>query len=116
MKAKREQQSAQVNIKRFREELGLRIARLAAESVEAWPACDNLRCRRARRCAGADRECIAKRQPSLPPVPPAEKTQRLDDFRRDLLAHQAGPPLGEPAAKAARAKKPRESGPRITQL
>ena len=116
MKAKREQQSAPIEIERFREELGLRIARLAVESLQAWPACDNLRCRRAKRCASADRECIANRQQSLPPVPPAEKTQRLDDFRRDLLAHQAGPPPGEPAAKAARAKKPREPGPRLTQL
>ena len=116
MKAKREQQSARIEIERFREELGLRIARLAAESVAAWRSCDNLRCRRAKRCAGADRECIAKRQQSRSPVRPAEKTQRLDDFRRDLLAHQAGPPPGKPGAKAARAKKLREPGPRLTQL
>jgi hypothetical protein len=53
MKAKREQQSPPEDIERFREELDLKIQQLLAESIAAWPTCDNLRCRRAKRCASA---------------------------------------------------------------
>jgi hypothetical protein len=88
MKAKREQQSPPVNIERFRKELGLKIQRLVAESLEAWPTCDNVRCRRAKRCASEGRECIAKWQDSLPPISPEEAKQRLADFRMALDARR----------------------------
>jgi hypothetical protein len=81
MKAKREQQSPPVDIERFRKELGLKIQRLVAESLEAWPTCDNVRCRRATRCDSEDYECIAKWRESLPPLSPEEAAARLQDFR-----------------------------------
>jgi hypothetical protein len=109
MKAKREQQSPPVDIERFRKELGLKIQRLVAESLEAWPTCDNLRCRRAKRCASEDRECIAKWHESLPPPSPEEAALRLAHFRRDLEMRMAGLPLQESAAKPARTKKPRKT-------
>jgi hypothetical protein len=84
MKAKREQQSPPKDIERFRKELGLKIQRLVAESLEAWPTCDNKRCRRAHRCASRNRECIAKWRESLPPLSPEEARERLEDFRIEL--------------------------------
>jgi hypothetical protein len=107
MKAKREQQSPPVDIARFRKELGLKIQRLVAESLEAWPTCDNLRCRRAKRCVSENRECIRKWQESLPPISPEEAKQRLADFKRELDMRRAGLPLDKPPVKPARAKKPR---------
>ncbi len=83
MKAKREQQSP-VDIERFRKELGLKIERLVAESLKAWPTCENKRCRREKRCASGKRECIVKWQESLPPLSPEEARERLDDFRLEL--------------------------------
>jgi hypothetical protein len=83
MKAKREQQSP-ADIERFREELGLKIQRLVAESLEAWPTCENTRCRREQRCASGKRECIAKWQESLPQLSPEEAKERLEDFRLEL--------------------------------
>jgi hypothetical protein len=88
MKAKRGQQSPLIDIERFREELSLKLERLLAESLEAWPTCDNLQCRRAKRCASEDRECIAKWQESLPPITPEEAAQRLDDFRIAIEARK----------------------------
>jgi hypothetical protein len=85
MKAKREQQSPPEDMERFREELSLKIQRLVAESLEAWSTCDNVRCRRDRRCASQNRECIAKSQESLPPpLSPEEADARLQDFRIEL--------------------------------
>jgi hypothetical protein len=107
MKAKREQQSPPEDIERFRAELSLKIQRLVAESLEAWSTCDNVRCRRAKRCASEDRECIAKSQESLPPVSPEEAKRRLVDFKRELQMRIAGLPLDKPPAKQARTKKPR---------
>jgi hypothetical protein len=83
MKAKPERQSPS-DIERFRKELGLKIERLVAESLEAWPTCENKRCRREKRCASVDRECIAKWQASLPPLSPEEAKARLEDFRIEL--------------------------------
>ena len=51
MKAKPEQQSPPLTSQRFRKELALRLQRLVAESLEAWPTCENTRCRREKRCA-----------------------------------------------------------------
>jgi hypothetical protein len=107
MKAKREQQSPPVDIERFRKELGLKLQRLVAESLEAWPTCENVRCRRAKRCASEDRECIRKWQESLPPISPEEAKQRLADFKRELDMRRAGLPLDKPPVKPAQAKKPR---------
>jgi hypothetical protein len=114
MKAKREQQSPPEDIERFREELGLKLQRLVAESLEAWPTCDNVRCRRAKRCASEDRECIAKWQESLPPVSPEEARQRLADFRKQLELRMAGLPLDEEPVKPVRAKKPRNKAAATT--
>ena len=88
MKAKREQQSPPEDIERFRNELNLKIERLVAESLEAWPSCDNLRCRRAKRCASPDRECIARWRESLPPLSPEEAEARMNDFRIELDARK----------------------------
>jgi hypothetical protein len=107
MKAKREQQSPPEDIERFREELGLKLDRLLAESLEAWATCDNVQCRRAKRCASRNRECVAKSQESLPPCSPEEAAQRLADFRRDLEKRMAGLPLDAEPIKPAQASKPR---------
>jgi hypothetical protein len=104
MKAKREQQSPPEDIERFREELGLKLQRLVAESLEAWPTCDNMRCRRAKRCASEDRECIRKWQESLPPISPEEAKQRLADFKRELDMRRAGLPLDKPPQAKKRGK------------
>jgi 5-methylcytosine-specific restriction endonuclease McrA len=110
MTAKPKPQAEPFDAARFRKELGLRIQRLVAESLEAWPSCDNVRCRRAKRCASEDRECIRKWSESLPPISPEEAKQRLADFRRDLEKRRAGLPLGEPTkpkqAKERRGNKP----------
>jgi hypothetical protein len=84
MKAKPEQQSPPVDIERFRKELDLKIQRLVAESLKAWPTCENPRCRRAKRCASPDRECIAKWRKSLPPLSPEESAARMQDFKMEL--------------------------------
>jgi hypothetical protein len=84
MKAKREQQSPPEDMERFREQLSLKIQRLVAESLEAWSTCDNLRCRRDRRCASRNRECIAKSQQSPSPLSPEEAQARLRDFKIEL--------------------------------
>jgi hypothetical protein len=117
MKAKREQQSPPEDIERFRKELSLKIQRLVAESLEAWPTCDNVRCRRAKRCASEDRECIAKWRETLPPLAPEEAEQRLRDFKRELGARIAGLPLprSEPE-KPERAKKQRGNKPSSTPI
>ena len=81
MKAKREQQSPPEDIERFRKELGLKIQRLVAESLEAWPTCENTLCRRKRRCASRDRECIAKWRESLPPLSPEQVKAGVDELR-----------------------------------
>jgi hypothetical protein len=108
MKGKREQQSPPEDIKRFREQLGLKIQRLVAESLEAWPTCDNMRCRRAKRCASEDRECIAKWQESLPPISPEEAKARLEDFRMELEVRKrlgGGSVTAEQLAEAIRKEK-----------
>jgi hypothetical protein len=114
MKAKREQQSPPVDIERFRKELGLKIQRLVAESLEAWPTCENKRCRRAKRCASQDRECIAKWQSTLPPLSPEEAEARMNDFR---IAVEARKRLGgdscteEQLTEAIRAERARRGMP-----
>src|SRR4051795_11877212 len=87
MKAKREQQPP-VDSERFRKELGLRIQQLVAESLRAWPTCENKRCRRAKRCASKHHECIAKWRESVPPMSPEEARARLQDFRIELEVRQ----------------------------
>jgi hypothetical protein len=88
MKSKREQQSPLVDVERFRQQLGLKLQRLVAESLEAWPTCANMRCRRAKRCASEDRECIVKWQKSLPPLSPEEAEARMQDFRMEIEARK----------------------------
>jgi hypothetical protein len=84
MKAKTKEQEEPFDVERFRKELGLKIQRLVAESLEAWPTCENARCRRAKRCASEERECIAKWRASLPPLSPEEASARMQDFRIEL--------------------------------
>jgi hypothetical protein len=81
MKSKREQQSPPDDIERFREQLSLKLQRLLAESIGSWPTCENKRCRREKRCASPDYECIAKWHESLPPLTPEEAEARMEDFR-----------------------------------
>ena len=84
MKAKREQQSPPEDIERFRKELGLKIQRLVAESLEAWPTCENTLCRRKKRCASRGRECIAKWRESLPPLSPEQVKAGVEDLKLSL--------------------------------
>jgi hypothetical protein len=107
MTLKPRQQAEPFDAARSRKELGLRIQRLVAESIEGWPTCENKQCRRAKRCASRKYECIAKWQKSLPLLSPEETAQRLADFRRDVLARKAGLPLGEQPIKLVQANKPR---------
>jgi hypothetical protein len=81
MKAKREQQSPPQDIERFRKQFGLKIQQLVAESLEAWPSCENTLCRRKKRCASRRHECIAKWRKSLPPISPEEARERMVHFR-----------------------------------
>src|ERR1700733_6708923 len=88
MKSKREQQSPPEDIERFRHELGLKLQRLLAESLEAWPTCENTLCRRRKRCASRRHECIARWRESLPPLSPEEAEARMEDFRIAVKARQ----------------------------
>jgi hypothetical protein len=111
MTLKPKQQAEPFDAERFRKELGLKLQRLVAESIEGWPACENKRCRRAKCCASRKYECIVKWRKSLPPLSPEQAAQRLADFRRDILARKAGLPLGEASIEPAQAKKPRGNKP-----
>jgi hypothetical protein len=88
MTAKLKQQAEPFDAARFRKELGLKIQRLVAESIAGWPTCENTRCRRAKRCASQDYECIAKWRESLPPISPEEAKARMEDFRIALDARR----------------------------
>jgi hypothetical protein len=81
MKAKAEQQSPPVDIELFRTELELKIQRLVAESLEAWATCEDKRCRRKKRCASRDRECIARWRESLPPLSPEQVKAGVEELR-----------------------------------
>jgi hypothetical protein len=111
MTLKPKQRAEPFDAARSRKEVGLRIQRLVAESIEGWPTCENTRCLRAKRCVSKNYECIAKWQKSLPPLSPEESARRLADFRRDILARKAGLPLGAQPIKPAQANKPRGNKP-----
>jgi hypothetical protein len=81
MTAKTEEQDGAYDVERFRTELALEIERFIAEHLEAWATCDNGLCRRARRCASPDCECIAKWRESLPPLSPEQARAHLTDFK-----------------------------------
>jgi hypothetical protein len=81
MTAKTEEQDGPYDVERFRHELALEIERFIAEHLEAWTSCENGLCRRAKRCASPDCECIAKWRESLPPHSPEEAKAHLTDFR-----------------------------------
>ena len=104
MKSKREQQSPPEDIERFRIELARKLDRLVADAMEGWRRCDNVQCRRAKRCASDDFECIAKLEKSRPPVSPEQMQRGMHELKRALEARMAGLPLpweAEPANKAA---------------
>jgi hypothetical protein len=84
MKAKGEQQSPPIDIERFRLELARKLDRLVAEAIEGWPTCENTLCRRKKRCASRDRECVAKRRESLPPRSPEEIKAGVEDLKLSL--------------------------------
>jgi hypothetical protein len=84
MKAKPEQQSPPEDIERFRLELARKLDRLVAEAIDGWSTCENTLCRRKRRCASRDRECIAKRQESQPPHSPEEIKAGVEDLKLSL--------------------------------
>jgi hypothetical protein len=81
MTAKPEEQDGPYDIERFRNELALDIERFIAGHLETWTTCDNGLCRRAKRCASPNCECIAKWSESLPPLSPEEEKAHLTDFR-----------------------------------
>src|SRR5258707_179187 len=81
MTAKPEEQDGPFDVERFRNELALKIERFIAEHLEAWATCENSLCRRAKRCASQDCECVAKWHESLPPLSPEEAKAHLTDFR-----------------------------------
>ena len=104
MKVKREQQSPPEDIERFRIELAHKLDRLMADAIEGWRSCDNVQCRRAKRCASEDRECIAKWQKSRPPVSPEQERRAMHELKQALEAGMAGLPMpweAEPAAATA---------------
>jgi hypothetical protein len=78
MTAKTEQQDGAYDVEHFRNELALEIERFIAEHLEAWTSCDNGLCRRAKRCASPDCECIAKWRESLPPLSPEQARVHLE--------------------------------------
>ncbi|HEV7689789.1 MAG TPA: hypothetical protein VGO52_03160 [Hyphomonadaceae bacterium] len=88
MTAKPKQQAEPFDAERFRKELDLKLSRLLAESIESWPTCDNLLCRRARRCASDRFECIAKWRTTLPLLTPEEAKAGLQEFRIELEARR----------------------------
>jgi hypothetical protein len=81
MTATTEEQDGPYDVECFRNELALEIERFIAEHLEAWASCENGLCRRAKRCASPDCECIAKWQESLPPLSPEEAKAHLTDFK-----------------------------------
>jgi hypothetical protein len=87
MTAKTEEQDGPYDVERFRYELALEIERFIAKHLEAWTTCDNGLCRRAKRCASPDCECIAKWSASLPPLSPEQAKAHLTEFKKALAAH-----------------------------
>jgi hypothetical protein len=65
-------------------ELRRRLAGRLSDSREGWRRCDNRLCRRLRRCASEQRECIAKRRASLPPASSEELAARRQELRLQL--------------------------------
>jgi hypothetical protein len=84
MTAKTKEQDEPYDVERFRNELAREIQRFIADHLEAWASCENTLCRRAKRCASPDCECIAKWQESLPPLSPEEDRAHLIDFQKAL--------------------------------
>jgi hypothetical protein len=81
MTATTEEHDGPYDVERFRTELALDIHRFIAEHREAWASCENTLCRRAKRCASPDCECIAKWQESLPALSPEQDRAYLTDFK-----------------------------------
>jgi hypothetical protein len=102
MTAKPKQQDEPFDAERFRLELARKLDRLVAESLEAWPACENTLCRRKKRCASRDRECIARWQKSQPPRSPEEIKAAVEDLKLSLDVRQR---LGEGPVTAAQLEK-----------
>jgi hypothetical protein len=104
---------------RFRIELAHQIERFIANSEQLWATCENTACRRAKRCAGQDCECVAKWSAALPPLSPEQERALLIDFKKALgvrigfgtdsfTAEQLAEAISK--EKAARAAMPQESG------
>ena len=84
MTAKTGEQDEPYDVERFRYELALDIERFIAKHLETWTTCENGLCRRAKRCASPDCECIDKWSKSLPPLSPEEARAHLTDFTKAL--------------------------------
>jgi hypothetical protein len=84
MKAKPKQQDEPFDAERFRLELARKLDRLVAEAIEGWPTCENTLCRRKKRCASRDRECIARWRESLPPLSPEQVKAGVEDLKLSL--------------------------------
>src|SRR4051812_22764476 len=78
----------------FRLALALRIRRFLANKLELCTTCENTRCRRAKRCAGPDCECVDKWQATLPPLSEEEASAAWVDFKKALTVRIS---LGENA-------------------
>jgi hypothetical protein len=107
MTAKPKQQTEPFDAERFRIELAHKLDRLVSDTIEGWRRCDNVQCRRAKRCASDDFECIAKWQKSRLPVSPEQAQRGADELKRALEARMAGLPMpweAEPAKKPRRKK------------
>ncbi len=84
MKAKPKQQDEPFDAERFRLELARKLDRLVAEAIEGWPTCENTLCRRKKRCASRDRECIARWRESRPPRSPEQIKAGVEDLKLSL--------------------------------
>ena len=84
MTAKPKQQDKPFDAERFRIELAHKLDRLVAEAIEGWPTCENTLCRRKKRCASRDRECIARWRESQPPLSPEQVKAGVEDLKLSL--------------------------------
>jgi hypothetical protein len=69
---------------RFRYEVADRIRRFIAKSLQLWATCEDTACRRAKRCAGEECQCVEKWSETLPPLTLEQERAHLIDFQKAL--------------------------------
>lgn len=84
MTAKTSEHDEPSDVERFRYDLAHDVERFIAKSLQLWATCENTACRRAKRCAGQDCECVAKWSEALPPRSPEQARAHLIDFQKAL--------------------------------